>query len=308
MLELCDLTVRFGKEGSANAVEEISLKIEDREKVFLIGETGSGKSVLLMAILGMLPDSAAITGRAVLDGRDILNLPEKEMRKIRGTKIAYIPQGSGEGMNPLLRAGYQIGEPRVIHQKERMAQAIRAAAGQLERFGLKREVLRQYPHTLSGGMKQRSLIVMGVMEQAPVLFADEPTKGLDPARILQIVDCFAKLKEQTLLCVTHDLRFTQAAAEKICVLYASQTVEYSEKEEFFKKPLHPYSQAILQALPENGLQVSEGFAPPREDADAQKGCHYRRRCRFCSEKCKEKPPMFEVGTRKVRCWLYAHRS
>ena len=226
MLELCDLTVRFGKEGSANAVEEISLKIEDREKVFLIGETGSGKSVLLMAILGMLPDSAAITGRAVLDGRDILNLPEKEMRKIRGTKIAYIPQGSGEGMNPLLRAGYQIGEPRVIHQKERMAQAIRAAAGQLERFGLKKEVLRQYPHTLSGGMKQRSLIVMGVMEQAPVLFADEPTKGLDPARILQIVDCFAKLKEQTLLCVTHDLRFAQAAAEKICVLYASQAVEY----------------------------------------------------------------------------------
>ncbi|MFR7718668.1 MAG: ABC transporter ATP-binding protein [Lachnospiraceae bacterium] len=275
MLELFDLTVRFGKEGSANAVEEISLKIEDREKVFLIGETGSGKSVLLMAILGMLPDSAVITGRAVLDGRDILNLPEKEMRRIRGTKIAYIPQGSGEGMNPLLRAGYQIGEPRVIHQKERMAQAIRAAAGQLERFGLKKEVLRQYPHTLSGGMKQRSLIVMGVMEQAPVLFADEPTKGLDPARILQIVDCFAKLKEQTLLCVTHDLRFAQAAAEKICVLYASQAVEYSEKEEFFKKPLHPYSQAILQALPENGLQVSEGFAPPREDADAQKGCHYR---------------------------------
>ena len=264
MLELCDLTVRFGKEGSANAVEEISLKIEDREKVFLIGETGSGKSVLLMAILGMLPDSAVITGRAVLDGRDILNLPEKEMRRIRGTKIAYIPQGSGEGMNPLLRAGYQIGEPRVIHQKERMAQAIRAAAGQLERFGLKKEVLRQYPHTLSGGMKQRSLIVMGVMEQAPVLFADEPTKGLDPARILQIVDCFAKLKEQTLLCVTHDLRFAQAAAEKICVLYASQAVEYSEKEEFFKKPLHPYSQAILQALPENGLQVSEGFAPPRD--------------------------------------------
>lgn len=117
MLELFDLTVRFGKEGSANAVEEISLKIEDREKVFLIGETGSGKSVLLMAILGMLPDSAVITGRAVLDGRDILNLPEKEMRRIRGTKIAYIPQGSGEGMNPLLRAGYQIGEPRVIHQK-----------------------------------------------------------------------------------------------------------------------------------------------------------------------------------------------
>ena len=102
------------------------------------------------------------------------------------------------------------------------------------------------------------------------MFADEPTKGLDPARILQIVDCFAKLKEQTLLCVTHDLRFAQAAAEKICVLYASQAVEYSEKEEFFKKPLHPYSQAILQALPENGLQVSEGFAPTK------------RRCR-CTE-------------------------
>lgn len=305
MLEIKDLTVCFGEEGSANAVEQISLKVNDREKVFLIGETGSGKSVLLMAILGMLPRSASITGQAILDGKDILNLPEKEMRKIRGTKIAYIPQGSGEGMNPLLRAGYQIGEPRVLHQKEHMTQAIRAAAGQLERFGLKKEVLRQYPHTLSGGMKQRSLIVMGVMEEAPVLFADEPTKGLDPTRIEQIVDCFTKLETQTILCVTHDLRFAKATAEKICVLYASQEVEYSEKEAFFEKPLHPYSQAILQALPENGLQVSEGFAPPREDADAQKGCHYRRRCRFCSAKCEETPPMFAVGTRKVRCWLYA---
>lgn len=308
MLELHNITVRFGREGTPNAIDDISLTANDHEKVFLIGETGSGKSVLLMAVLGMLPKSAHITGEALLNGKNILGLSQRELRKIRGKEIAYIPQGSGDGMNPLFQVGYQVGEPLMIHQKMRKKNAIARAIEQLRRFDLGEEeaLVRKYPHMLSGGMKQRSLIAMGVMEETPVLFADEPTKGLDPERIRTIIDCFAKLQDQTILCVTHDLRFAKAAAEKICVLYASEAIELSDRESFFDKPLHPYSQAILAALPENGLKVSQGFAPPRTDADTAKGCHYARRCPHCTEKCKnKKPPMLDADGRKVRCWLYA---
>ena len=265
-----------------------------------------------MAILGMLPDSAQRSPEGQYwMARDILKSSGKRNAQNSRNKNCLYPSGKWRRNESAAAEQATRSESRaMIHQKDADGTGDpRSEQRQLERFGLRREVLRQYPHTLSGGMKQRSLIVMGVMEQAPVLFADEPTKGLDPAADFADRRLLCKAEGTDACYASHTICvLRQAAAEKICVLYASQTVEYSEKEEFFKKPLHPYSQAILQALPENGLQVSEGFAPPREDADAQKGCHYRRRCRFCSEKCKEKPPMFEVGTRKVRCWLYAHRS
>ncbi len=307
MLELTDITVRFGKAGTPNAIEHVSLSVKEKEKVFIIGETGSGKSVLLLAVLGMLPKSAHVTGKALLNGRDLMQLKGKALREMRGKEIAYVPQGSGNGMNPLLRIGYQVGEPLMIHQKAKKKAAIREAIKGLREFDLgeEEELVKKYPHMLSGGMKQRSLIAMGVIADAPVIFADEPTKGLDSERIELVIQAFGQLKDQTIVCVTHDLRFARAAAERICVMYASEQIESAAKDEFFAEPLHPYAKAILAALPENGLKVSKGFAPPREDEEAAKGCHYARRCSFCTERCENKPPMVEVGDRKVRCWLYA---
>lgn len=305
MLTFSHITVRFGGEGTPNAIDDISLDVKEKEKVFLIGETGSGKSVLLMAVLGMLPKSATVLGEALLNGKNILGLSEKELRSIRGTQIAYIPQGSGNGMNPLLKVGYQVGEPLLIHEHMKKKLAIARVIEQLKNFDLGKEetVVKSYPYMLSGGMKQRSLIAMGVMEKAPILFADEPTKGLDQERIQNVTDCFQKLIEQTIVCVTHDLRFAREAADTICVLYSSEAIEIAPKEAFFSQPLHPYSRAIIDALPENGLKVSEGFAPPREGFLG--GCRYAKRCSHCTKQCEKRPPLIEKEGRKVRCWLYA---
>lgn len=306
MLDIQNVTVRFGPAGTPNAIEQVSLAAPDRQKTFLIGETGSGKSVLLLAILQMLPKSAHVEGRALLDGMDVMALPPKEIRKIRGSRIAYIPQGSGNGMNPLLTVGLQVGEPLMIHQglrkrpaKERALQLLR----QLD-LGNEEQLIRQYPYTLSGGMKQRSLIAMGVIADAGLLFADEPTKGQDTERIRMIAETFERLPDKTLLCVTHDLRFARNMADQIAVMYASEEVETASKSDFFREPLHPYSRAILRALPENGLQVTKGFAPPRADAELAKGCRYALRCDCCTQRCRERPPLIDLGNRKVRCWHY----
>ena len=305
MLDIEHLSVRFG--GASEAVSDISLSVGEKEKVVLVGETGSGKSVLLLAILQMLPASASVSGRALLDGTDLLTLSPKEMNRVRGERISYVPQGSGNGMNPLLPVGYQVGEPLMIHQNLSKKEALAWAVAALRRFdfGQEEKLARQYPHTLSGGMRQRAMIAMGVAQGAPLLFADEPTKGLDGHRIELVVDAFRRLEDQAILCVTHDLRFAQEVAQQMAVLYASQQVEWCSKEAFFREPLHPYSQAMLAALPENGLQAETGFAPPREDSQLAGACRYYRRCPWKRSRCRENPPFFPVGDgRKVRCWNY----
>lgn len=307
MLELQNITVRFGGPGASPAVDDVSLTLGEREKVAIIGETGSGKSVLLLAVLQMLPSVAAVTGKALLEGTDLLSLPQREMNRIRGARIAYVPQGSGNGMNPLLRVGYQVGEPLMIHQGLSPKAAIRKAVEVLRRFdfGEEEKLARQYPHTLSGGMRQRAMIAMGVAQGAPILFADEPTKGLDSRRIAMVAEAFHRLEEQAILCVTHDLRFAREIAQRVAVIYASQQVEQAGREEFFREPLHPYSQAMLAALPENGLRADLGFAPPREDKELAGACHYYRRCPWKCERCRVNPPLFDLGGgRKVRCWKY----
>lgn len=307
MLNIQDVTVRFGPPGTPNAIEHVTLQVPDRKRTCIIGETGSGKSVLLLSILQMLPETATVTGSAILNGEDLLALSPKQMRKRRGKVIAYIPQGSGDGMNPLLTVGYQVGEPLMLHKKQGKKTAIDRAYAILKKFdiGQDERIVKAYPHMFSGGMRQRALIAMGVIADAEILFADEPTKGLDQSRIQRVVEGFHKLDGKTLLCVTHDLRFAHQIADYLSVMYASELIEFASGEEFFRKPLHPYSQALLAALPENGMKIQEGFAAPREDEIAGRGCHYAQRCPYANERCCMKPPLIEIQDRKVRCWLYA---
>lgn len=308
MLKIENLSVRFGGKGVPDAVTDISLEVKKGEKVVLLGETGSGKSVLLLAVLRMLPEAAHISGRVLLNETDLMTLSEEKMNQVRGKEISYVPQGSGNGMNPLLRVGFQVGEPLMIHQGFSVHQAVEKAIVTMKRFDLKNEekLAGEYPHMLSGGMRQRAMISMGVVENAPVLLADEPTKGLDSRRIDQVADAFLKLQEQAILCVTHDIRFAGRIAGKVAVLYASQQVEYASHDDFFRNPLHPYSQALLAALPENGLHADMGFAPPRENREEAGACHFYSRCPYRSGECRKTPPLFSVaGGRKVRCWKYA---
>jgi peptide/nickel transport system ATP-binding protein len=306
MLDLEHITVRFGSPENIPVVNDVSLHINPLDKIGIIGETGSGKSVLLLAMLKMLPPSALVSGSMLIDGQDVLQMDKKEITKIRGKKISYVPQGTANGLNPLLTIGYQIGEPLTQHtdlNEQEIRYRVAEALTRLD-MGDEDKIVKAYPHTLSGGMKQRALIAMGIIGEAPIIFIDEPTKGLDGRRVDLVVESFRLLANRTILCVTHDLRFARKIARKILVMYASQQVEFAEMEDFFRHPLHPYSQALLQALPENGLHVNMGFAIPNTEYESNQACLFANRCAQKTKKCQQRPPLVDVHGRKVRCWKY----
>ena len=305
LLRVEDLSVSFAGKNFVQAVEHVSLEVKAGDRLCIIGETGSGKSILLLAILRLLPPTANVTGAVSYRDRDLFALTEKQLDAIRGKNISYVPQGSGNGMNPLLKVGFQVAEPMIAHKGMKRKPAEERAVELLKRFHLGREevIAKQYPFTYSGGMRQRALIAMGISADAELLFADEPTKGLDETRVKLTAEAFNALRGQTLVCVTHDLSFARSVSSRVTVMYAANQVESAETEELFGNPLHPYTRDMLAAMPENGLRFRPGYAPAHDETGTA-GCKYRLRCDKCSEKCKETPPVFDVGGHRVRCWQY----
>lgn len=303
LLRVEKLSVNFRGGNDVQAVEDVSLSVREGDRLCIIGETGSGKSILLLAILRLLGESAQVTGDAFYRGQSLFAMTQKQMDRIRGGAISYVPQGSGNGMNPLLRVGFQVAEPLMAHRGVGRKAAMARSVELLCRFHLGREeaLVRQYPYTFSGGMRQRALIAMGVAAGAELLFADEPTKGLDEPRVHLVEEAFRALDRQTLVCVTHDLNFARGIASRVSVMYAANQMEVANAEELFAHPLHPYTRDMLAAMPENGLRFRAGFAPAH---DAVGGCKYRARCADCMTRCAEMPPMAQVGNRQVRCWKY----
>lgn len=305
LLRVEDLSVCFSGGNHVQAVENVSIEVFEHDRLCIIGETGSGKSILLLAILRLLPKSAQVSGDAFYRGQNLFAMTSKQMDQVRGGAIAYVPQGSGNGMNPLLRVGFQVGEPLMAHRDVPRREAERRSVDLLRRFHLGREeaLARQYPFTFSGGMRQRALIAMGVAADAELLFADEPTKGLDERRVRLVSDAFNALERQTLVCVTHDLSFARTIASRVSVMYAANQVELAGAEELFCNPLHPYTRDMIAAMPENGLQFNPGYAPSHDDTSV-KGCKYASRCPDRAARCGEMPPMADVGGHQVRCWKY----
>lgn len=218
-------------------------------KTAIIGETGSGKSVLLLAILGLLPKNAAVSGNILLDGEDLLKADKKRIREIRGGIISYVPQGGGASMNPLLKVGFQVGEPLMEHRGYSKKAAEKDSIGLLKRFnvGNEEKIAKAYPHMLSGGMQPAAQwVAMGISAGPRIILADEPTKGLDERRIRMVADALNQLKEETLLCVTHDMKFAKAVRDKISVMYAAQQLEYGTAAQVLEHPLHPYTQDMIR--------------------------------------------------------------
>lgn len=307
MIQIRNLTVEFN---IGNPVlDQMNLDVVDDRCTMVIGESGSGKSIMLSAILRILPENARVSGSICLDdGIEILNLSSKEMRYIRGKRLAYIPQGSGNSMNPLLKVGFQVAEPMMEFQSMKKLEALKQAIAWMERLKLKDagRVAESYPHMLSGGMRQRALIAMGMSSGAKVILADEPTKGLDYERIRGVIETFKQMKERTILCVSHDLRFARETADFICVMHQAKQVEYCTKDEFFENPLHPYSKMLLAALPENGLHcATHDFHQRMMEHHRHGGCPFYGWCPKHMERCTTPPPMVTLGERKVRCHLYA---
>ena len=308
MLEIRGVSVEFVSENSVLAVDDVCLKLEKGSRTAIVGETGSGKSVLLLAILRLLPPNAQIRGSIMLEGEEILEAKEKRMRQIRGGEISYIPQGGGASMNPLMKVGFQVGEPLMEHRGYGKHKAVATGIGLMKRLNLLREeaLAKAYPHTFSGGMRQRAMVAMGISAGANVVLADEPTKGLDERRIAMVAETLKLLQKETLLCVTHDMNFAKTVSDTICVMYAAQQVELGNTEEVLEQPLHPYTRDMLAAMPENGMRYEEGgFAPSHGSyLHCESGCRYQKRCRERTERCQKIPPFIDINGHKVRCWKY----
>ena len=219
ILDIQNVSVRFANGSAVQAVEQVSLSVFPRDKLCIIGETGSGKSILLLSVLRLLPASAVVSGDVCFHGQSLFALSPKQMDGVRGGQISYVPQGSGNGMNPLLSVGFQVGEPLIAHRGMNKKRAIARAVELMRRFHLGREeeLARQYPYTLSGGMRQRALIAMGISADAELLLFDEPTSALDPQLTQEVLCVIRQLaaEKRTMIVVTHEMNFARDVADRV---------------------------------------------------------------------------------------------
>lgn len=293
LLEIKDLSVDFpAGESSVKAVSHVSFDIEEGETFGLIGESGSGKSVIGLAILRLLPANAEISGKVLFQGKDIFFLKLSELRKIRGKQIALMPQNPAGSLNPFLKNGLQIGEvfeERGIDKKEGMKKS----------FALMKKLLLRnpeklcsfYPNQLSGGMRQRLIACMSLSFEPALLIADEPTKGLDPEAKAEAIDLFTKIKKEhgkTMLLITHDLDLAFEICDRIAVMYAGEIVELDKTSKVLGTPKHPYTKGLLRAHPRNGLIPLRGQSPSR--IKLPDGCFFHERCRYSVLECHNKHP------------------
>ena len=307
LLTISDLTIAFtGDTGTHEVTDHLSLTLDEGEIVCLVGESGCGKSVTSMSLLGLLgPGGSVKEGSICYEDRDLLTLSEKELDQIRGKEISMIFQDPMSSLNPVFTIGYQIMEGLRIHLGLKKREAWVRAVELLARVGMKEPemVMKSYPHTLSGGMRQRAIIAMALACNPKLLIADEPTTALDvtiQAQILELLKRLQKESRMAVLLITHDMGVVSHMADRVLVMYAGQIVEEAEAEELFRHPSHPYTQALLSAVPIPSIDyhvdriVLEGDVP--SPINPSPGCRFAGRCRFCKEKCRhETPELKDIG-------------
>jgi len=288
------------------ALDGVDLDVYENETLGIVGETGCGKSVLLLTALRLLPPNARVEGEILYDGRvNLLGVSEGEARKIIGREFALVPQGLGLSLNPVLNVGFQICERAVEHRTYSKSRGFEVSVSLLRKLGLRdaEKWSKGYPHQLSGGMKQRVLVAMGILGNPRVVFVDEPTKGLDVIKKSLLITLLKRARREshsTFIIVSHDLGFVREITDRVCVMYCGQVVELSPTKDFFKEALHPYSEALLEALPEGGLKPLEGEMPSMVNPPA--GCRFHPRCKYATEICRKVVPTVKsFEGRLVRC-------
>lgn len=316
LLDIQNLTTCFSSpQGIAKAVDTVSLSFMQGETLAIVGESGCGKTVLALSILGLIPDppGRVTDGSILYRGEDLLDLPEARLREVRGNHISMIFQEPMTALNPVFRINDQIAEPLILHQSMTKEQARSAAVEALSMVGIPNpgKVARAYPHELSGGMRQRVMIAMALACNPDILIADEPTTALDVTIQAQIIDLMNDLKDRmngSLLLITHDLGVVARMAQRVVVMYSGKNVEQSTTSQLFNYPLHPYTQGLLASVPtlgqKNDLHPIPGTVP--SIFNLPEGCRFHPRCPQAFEKCRLiLPPLLEPEPgRKVRCWLH----
>ena len=318
ILEIKDLCVEFQTvEGKVQAVDHLSYTLHKGEKLGIVGESGSGKSVSSLAMLQLIPNPPGrVTGGEILyKGQDLVRLSEKEMQKLRGNEISMIFQEPMTSLNPIIQCGKQIAESLRLHRGMNKKEAMQEAVRMMKEVGIANPEIRvhEYPHQMSGGMRQRVMIAMALACRPQILIADEPTTALDVTIQAQILDLIRDLNRETgtaVLFITHDLGVVSELCDTVIVMYTGHIVEQAPVKDLFRNPKHPYTVGLLNAIPSitkdrKPLQTIEGMVPnPTERVE---GCSFWPRCPHASERCrKQEPPVTGLGEdRLVRCWLYA---
>ena len=308
VVEVEDLTVRVG---SIDVVRGVSFALAAGQRTGLIGESGSGKTLTALAIMGLLPDGLSASGRVLYRGRDLLALPERELCRLRGDRLAMIFQEPMTALNPVMKVGEQVAEPLRLHRGMRSGQARASALQLLERVRLPEalEKMQAYPHQLSGGQRQRAMIAMAAACSPEVLIADEPTTALDVTVQAQILSLLVELVEEhgsSLLMISHDLPVVANVCQRVLVLYGGEIVEEGAVSEVFAAPRHPYTRALLDAippldeeLPDRKLKAIAGTVPGL--GEFPPGCPFRNRCPRATEVCATMPAL-EGFDHRAACW------
>ena len=311
LLEIENLSVEFpSHQGSMRAVEGLSLHVDTGEVLGIVGESGSGKSVAMMALMGLVAFPGRVSAdRLRFDGHDLLQLPERARRRLTGKDLSMIFQDATTSLNPCFTVGYQLAETLRLHLGMSKAGARQRSIELLEQVGIPapESRLSAYPHQLSGGMSQRVMIAMAIACNPKLLIADEPTTALDVTIQAQILDLLRDLQRErgmALILITHDMGVVSDMAQRVEVMYAGQVMEEQPAATLFGHPRHPYTEALLAALPERNagrerLATIPGMVPGLSDRPA--GCLFAPRCRYAQEQCRQRPQLraFEGGA--VRC-------
>jgi peptide/nickel transport system ATP-binding protein len=314
LLEIQDLkTYFFTDDGEVRAVDGVSYAIGERETLAVVGESGSGKSVTALSALRLIaePPGKIVGGRILFRGKDLTTATPAEMRAIRGKAISMIFQEPMTSLNPVYTCGEQIIETLLLHEGIDRREARNRAIEMLRLVGipLPEQRVDEYPHQMSGGMRQRVMIAMALACRPAILIADEPTTALDVTIQAQILDLLGRLQSElgmAVLLITHDLGVVAETADRVAVMYAGQVVEYCAAEDAFRRPLHPYTAGLLASLPKLGerrdtLRVIPGNVP--NPARFPKGCRFHPRCPVAQERCLTDPPVLTFdGTHQSRCW------
>ena len=299
LLEIRDLAVEYHTDdGVIYAVNNIDLTVRKGETIGLVGETGAGKTTIAKSVLRVLPSLQAkvISGEIIFDGHDVMKLSEREMRRIRGNKIAMIFQDPMTALNPIEKVGFQIAEAIKQHNKISRPEAERRSCDMLEMVGIPMDRFDEYPHQFSGGMKQRVVIAMALACNPLLLLADEPTTALDVTIQAQVLDMMRSLKDKlstSVVLITHDLGVVADFCDSVAVAYAGEIVERGSVEDIFDHPAHPYTLGLFGSLPkldskEKWLKPIKGLMP--DPTSLPKGCRFCERCPDAMEQCAESSP------------------
>jgi peptide/nickel transport system ATP-binding protein/oligopeptide transport system ATP-binding protein len=318
LLEVTDLRVTFAtEEGNVNAVDNVSLSVEEGEILAVVGESGSGKSVTSLTVMGLTRGrNSRIEGSVRFAGEELVDASDERMRRIRGAGISMIFQDPMSALNPVYRVGAQIAEQIRAHEKISETEAINRAVDLMGRVGIPRarERVRSYPHEFSGGMRQRVVIAMALSCSPRLIIADEPTTALDVTIQAQILRQLKQLRDETgsaVIMVTHDLGVVADIADRVVVMYGGRVVEQGKLDEIFYDPQHPYTWGLLGSIMrvdrERPKRLPAIPGTPPSLLDAPQGCHFRPRCPHAFDKCTEVPPLEARVDRAPehldRCWL-----